>query len=173
MKKKTAARTISYIALGAAVIALSALITVPFAIPFTLQSFGVFAVLLLLGGKKGLLAVVGYVALGLVGLPVFSGFQGGVGVLFGPTGGFICGFVVAALIYWLCEAVLGGRPWAKITAVSLGMLACYALGSLQYCIYVGDIGFFAALSACVLPYILPDALKLFLAFKAAKLIPKI
>ncbi|MBQ9746335.1 MAG: biotin transporter BioY, partial [Clostridia bacterium] len=76
-------KSLVYTAMFTAIIALCSLITVPFAVPFTMQTFGVFFALLALGGKRGACAVTAYILLGLAGLPVFSGFQGGVAVLFG------------------------------------------------------------------------------------------
>ena len=90
-KNRLSVRDMAFIAAMSAVIAVCAWITIPLAVPFTLQIFGVFMALRLLGGKKGTLSILVYIALGAVGLPVFSGFQGGIGVLAGPTGGDIAG----------------------------------------------------------------------------------
>ena len=92
--------TLTYIALSAALIAICSWISIPTTVPFTLQTFGVFAALGTLGGRRGTLAILAYLLLGLVGLPVFSGFQGGPGVLLGTTGGYILGFLASALLYW-------------------------------------------------------------------------
>jgi biotin transport system substrate-specific component len=88
----------------AALIAVCAWLSVPVGqIAVTMQTFGVFLTLLLMGGKKGTLACGVYLLLGAVGLPVFSGFQGGPGVLLGPTGGYLLGFLLLALCYWLLQ----------------------------------------------------------------------
>lgn len=80
----TKALDLAYIALMAALIALCAWISVPLGpVPFTMQTFGIFAALGLLGGRRGTLAFLIYLLLGIVGLPVFSGFSAGAGVLFG------------------------------------------------------------------------------------------
>lgn len=84
----TKALDLAYIALMAALIALCAWISVPLGpVPFTMQTFGIFAALGLLGGRRGTLAFLIYLLLGIVGLPVFSGFSAGAGVLFGATSG--------------------------------------------------------------------------------------
>ena len=150
-----------------AIIALCSLITVPFAVPFTMQTFGVFFTLLMLGGKRGTCAVAAYIALGLAGLPVFSGFQGGFAVLFGATGGYIIGFLLASLLFWLFEKVFIRKDFWRVPAVALGMLTCYILGSAWYAfIYMegSGIGFAAAVAQCVIPFIIPDAAKIALAF---------
>ena len=92
-------RDLTYVALCAVLIAVCAWISIPAPVPFTLQTFGIFAALTLLGGRRGCYAVAVYLLLGLVGLPVFAGFQGGAGTLLGVTGGYILGFGAAALIY--------------------------------------------------------------------------
>lgn len=86
-------RDIVFIGIFAALIAICSWISIPTTVPFTLQTMGVFTAVGLLGGKRGSLAVLVYILLGLVGLPVFAGFSGGVGVLFGTTGGYIIGFL--------------------------------------------------------------------------------
>ena len=83
----------AFTALTAAIIAVCAWITVPGPVPFTMQTFGVFLALRLLGGKRGSISVALYILLGAAGLPVFSGFKAGIGVLIGPTGGYILGFI--------------------------------------------------------------------------------
>jgi biotin transport system substrate-specific component len=162
-------------AMFAAVIAVCSLITVPFAVPFTMQTFAVFFALLMLGGKRGACAVAVYTFLGLVGLPIFSGFQGGFGVLFGATGGYIIGFLLISLIIWFFERFCGDRKYFAITAVILGMLACYAAGTAWYAlVYMGGtgVGFAAAVAQCVLPFILPDIAKIALAFILYKRLKK-
>ena len=159
----------------AAVIAVCALITVPFAVPFTMQTFAVFFALLMLGGKRGAASVIVYTALGLAGLPVFSGFVGGFAVLFGATGGYIIGFVLAALIFWVFEKIFGGKRGADVAAIIVAMLVLYTVGTAWYAlVYMGGTGagFAAAVAQCVLPFIVPDAAKIALAFLLCKRLKK-
>ena len=97
----------AYIGLFAVVIAICSWISIPTVVPFTLQTFAVFLAVAVLGGKRGTLAVIVYVLLGAVGLPVFSGFKGGIGVLLNTTGGYIIGFVFSALVMWAFEKSFG------------------------------------------------------------------
>ena len=90
-------RDMALCSLFAAILAVSAWLTIPGEVPFTLQTFGVFAALGLLGGKRGTIALALYLILGAVGLPVFAGFRGGFGVLLGTTGGYIFGFLLSGL----------------------------------------------------------------------------
>ena len=169
---KFSVKSLAHVALFAAVIAVCAWLSVPSPVPFTMQTFGVFLALLVLGGKHGSLAVLVYVLLGVVGLPVFSGFTGGVGAVLGTGGGYILGFPVAAAVAWLCERLLGKGTPSRILAMVLALASLYTVGTLWYvAVYTktaGAIGFWSALAACVLPYLLPDALKLALAFLVAR-----
>ena len=160
----------AYIALFAVLMAVCAWITVPLPKPlvqFTLQTFAMFMALTTLGGRRGLYAMVVYLLLGAVGVPVFSGFRGGLGVLLDTTGGYIIGFAAAALVYWLLTAKLGEALPVKIVACVLGLAVCYAFGTAWFLVLyartTGPIGVTTALSWCVLPYIVPDLLKLALA----------
>lgn len=171
-KAKVKILEITYIALFAALIAVCAFVTIPMPLPFisfTLQTFGVFAALGILGGRDGTAAVAVYILLGAVGVPVFSGFRGGFAVLAGPTGGYIAGFLGAALVYRLMTA---GKSTAgrKIAGMAVGMFVCYLFGTLWYVFATGAglAGFIAATAKCVLPFIIPDALKCALAYRLAK-----
>ena len=158
-----------FIALGAVLIAVGAWITVPFAvIPFTMQTFAVFAVTMLLGGRRASASVLVYIALGAVGVPVFSSFRGGIGVLAGATGGYIVGFVTIPLVYWLFLKLFGDKFFIKLAALVVGMALCYLFGTVWYVIvFSGDAakaGFIYAMSVCVAPYLPFDVAKLALAF---------
>lgn len=86
-KTKFTPKEMAYIALLVVVIAVCSWISIPSVVPFTMQTFGVFCAVGLLGGFRGTVAVLIYILMGLIGLPVFSNFNGGVGYLMGPTGG--------------------------------------------------------------------------------------
>ena len=157
----------AYIALFAVLMAVCAWITIPMTVPFTLQIFAVFAALVTMGGRRGTYAVVVYLLLGAVGLPVGAGFQGGLGWLLGTTGGYIVGFLCIALIYWLMTAKLGESLPVVVAACVLGLVVCYAFGTAWFLVVYarnsGPIGLMTALGWCVFPYIIPDLLKLALA----------
>lgn len=147
----------------AALMAVCAWLSVPVGqIAVTMQTFGVFLTLLLLGGRKGTLACGVYLLLGTVGLPVFSGFQGGVGVLLSPTGGYLLGFLLMALCYWAVK-----KPLGDVAALALGLLLCYGCGTVWFYLMYGG-SFWAVLLNCVIPYLIPDAIKLFLAIFVSK-----
>ena len=166
----------AYIALFAVLMAVCAWITIPMTVPFTLQIFAVFAALVTLGGRRGTYAVVVYLLLGAVGLPVGAGFQGGLGWLLGTTGGYIVGFLCIALIYWLMTAKLGESLPVVVAACVLGLAVCYAFGTAWFLVVYarvnGPIGVTTALGWCVFPYIIPDLLKLALAIVLSRRVKK-
>ena len=153
-------------ALMAVLIAVCSWISIQTVVPFTLQTFAVFCALELLGGARGTIAVAVYLLLGAVGVPVFAGFTGGLGILLGSTGGYLLGFLLTGLVYWLFER-LGRLLWLRVAALLLGLALCYAFGTLWFIeVYSranGPLSVMTALSWCVLPFLLPDGLKLALA----------
>ena len=170
---------LAYIALFTVLMAVCAWISVPMPkplVPFTLQTFAVFAALTVLGGRRGTCAVTAYLLLGAVGLPVFSNFQGGPGALLGTTGGYILGFLAAALVYWMLTARLGESLPVCITACLLGLAVCYAFGTAwflaAYARTTGAVGLMTALGWCVFPFILPDLVKIGLAILLSRRVRK-
>ena len=160
------ARSLVYAALMAVVISVCAWLQIPFGqINFTMQTFGVFLAVGLLGGKLGTVSVVVYLLLGAVGAPVFTNFSGGLGKLAGPTGGYLIGFVFAALTYWGITKLFGNGAVPAVAGMVLGNLLCYAFGTVWFmAVAPSKPGLFTALSLCVLPFILPDILKIGLAY---------
>lgn len=158
----------AYIGLFAVVIAICSWISIPTVVPFTLQTFAVFLAVAVLGGKRGTLSVIVYVLLGAVGLPVFSGFKGGIGVLLNTTGGYIIGFIFSALLMWAFEKAFGKKAWALILSMILALALCYSFGTIWFMIVyannVGAVGLSAVLGWCVIPFVIPDLIKIALAF---------
>lgn len=155
------------IALFAVMIAICSWLSIPAAVPFTLQTFGVFLTVAVLGGKRGTMSVLLYLLMGIVGIPVFAGFTGGIGRLLGATGGYIVGFLLSAVVMWVMEKLLGKKQWVLALSMLCGLIVCYAFGTIWFIIVyarsTGPIGLWAALSLCVFPYLIPDILKIVLA----------
>ena len=160
-------RELCYTALGAALMAICAWISIPAEVPFTLQTFAVFLVTGLLGLKCGTLSVLVYLLLGAVGLPVFSGFKGGLGSLMGVTGGYLIGFLFTALAVGLITKFFGKKLPALLTGMVLGLILCYAFGSIWFMVLYtrssGAIAMTAVLAKCVIPFLPVDAVKIMLA----------
>ena len=152
---------------SAALMAICSWISVPAAVPFTLQTFGVFLSAGLIGGKRGTAAVAVYLLLGSAGLPVFAGFTGGMGHITGPTGGYLVGFLFTALVMWLAEHFFGRSMHVLVLSMVAGLAVCYAFGTAWFVISGANVSggkeIMSALSLCVLPYIIPDAIKIALA----------
>lgn len=153
-----------YVALGSAILAVCAWISIPIGqIPITLQTMGICLVAGLFRTKRGLMSVVVYILLGIVGVPVFSGFKSGLGVIAGPTGGYIVGFIFSALIVGLFSEKLGSKVWVLALSMALGITACYAFGSAWFYIYMhtkSAVTLSYVLGLCVVPYIIPDIVKI-------------
>lgn len=162
---------ITCIAVTAACIVLCSWLTIPYTVPFTMQTFAVFFALEFLGSKKGFISILIYIMLGAVGLPVFSGFRGGIGHLLGPTGGYIIGFLASAAVYKLVEKLLKKHFAIRITALILCLFVCYAFGTVWF-MYVSNVTLWSGLCLCVFPYIVPDVLKILLAMFVAKEVRK-
>ena len=144
----------------AALIAICSWISIPAVVPFTLQTFAVFLTVGLLGTKRGLITVLVYLLLGAIGAPVFAGFGSGMGIILGPTGGYLIGFLATALITGIIISRFGSKVHILAIAMVAGLIACYAFGTAWF-MYVygqqsGPVGLGAALSGCLIPFIIPD-----------------
>lgn len=161
-----------YIATGAVFITICSWISIPMTVPFTLQTFAIFATLLILGGYRGTIATLVYILMGAIGLPVFSGFSGGVAKILGNTGGYIVGFIFIGLIFTVMTRLFGGKIYVEITALLIGLAVCYAFGTAWFMfVYMrntGAVGVMTVLSWCVFPFIIPDLLKMALAFTVSR-----
>ena len=166
----------AYIAIFAVLMAICSWISIPMAVPFTLQTFGVFMAVGVLGGKRGSLAVLIYILLGAIGVPVFAGFSGGIGVILNTTGGYIVGFLFSALVMWGMEALLGRKPVIQIISMVVGLIVCYALGTAWFMVVyarnTGAVGLGTVLGWCVIPFIIPYLVKIALAFVLSRKIRK-
>lgn len=149
--------------LFASLTAVCSLITIPLPftpVPINLGTLAVFLSGGLLGRKYGTISITIYILMGAVGLPVYAGFAGGIGILAGPTGGFFAGYLAAAfLIGWLMETSCKGQSILCAVFMALGLLACYGLGTLWFMVNTGT-GLWSALAACVFPFLPADALKI-------------
>ena len=131
-------------------------------VPFTLQTFAVFFALEFIGGRNGTISFFVFILLGALGVPVFSGFNGGFGHLFGPTGGYLIGFVFSCLICWAFEKRFGYKSALHYVVLAAALIACYFCGTVWFSLYTNT-PFITSLSVCVVPFIAPDVLKISLA----------
>ena len=120
------------ISLFSALIAICSWVSIPTIIPFTLQTFAVSLCIGLLGTRRALLSIGIYLLLGAAGVPVFSGFSGGMGVLFGTTGGYLVGFLLMALVSGAIISRFGRSFISLFLAFFFGLALCYAFGTAWY-----------------------------------------
>lgn len=178
MKTKFTTVEITKMGMFVALITVCAFIVIPLPmVSFTLQTFAVYLSLLALGGRKSTLVVLTYLILGGLGLPVFAGMKGGLGVLFGTTGGYLLGFIATTLIYWGTTKFFRDKLSVKLIALVVGTLVCYAFGTAWFIfVYNGNnvdaIGLSTALAWCVTPFIIPDLAKIYFAVIVDKKIHK-
>lgn len=166
MQQKT--YDIVYTGMFAVLLAICSWISIPTVIPFTLQTFGVFLTLFVLGGRRGTSVIALYLLLGAIGIPVFSHFGTGLGYLFSNTGGYAIGFLFVTFITWIGENLFGKKTTVYIISMILGLFLCYAFGTFWFMQISmtshNSLGIASALSMCVIPFILPDFGKLLLAY---------
>ena len=161
---------VAYVGMAAAVLTVCSWISVPLPKPlvsFTMQTFAVALVAGLLGVRRGTAAVAVWLALGALGVPVFAGFNGGIGYMLGSTGGYLWGFLLWVPIEGLLYRV--GRGKLPLLAVGMagGLAVCYTFGTVWFMVVyartTGPVALSTVLSWCVLPYLVPDAVKLAMA----------
>jgi len=154
----------AYASMFGALTAAGAYIMIPLPpVPITLQTLFVNLAGALLGGYLGALSQVVYILLGVIGLPVFAGGKAGAGVLIGPTGGYLVGFVVGAFLIGKLTAIRKnpGLVWL-ICAMSLGISVVYMLGIMQLMV-VAKLDFDKAIAVGLLPPLPGDILKIIIA----------
>lgn len=156
-------RKMAMASLFTALIAVGAFIRIPVLIspvPITLQMLFIFLAGAMLGARWGSMSVMIYLLLGIIGLPVFSGGSSGIGVLFGPTGGYLVGFVLAAFVIGLFSDKWGTSGVLRnMLFMSAGLLVIYLLGA-AYMVHVARISVESAILLGVAPFIPGDLLKL-------------
>lgn len=160
MNKKITTYQLSVTALMAAVMCILGPLSVPIGpVPISLTNLVIYLSVILLGTKFGTLSYLVYLIIGATGLPVFSGFQGGLGKLAGPTGGYLIGFIFMALITGAFMYYSKGKPLFIVIGMVLGTLVDYLFGTIWFCI-VMKTDFISALAVCVIPFLIGDAIKI-------------
>lgn len=171
--KRASSRSVAYTGMTVALLAVSAWVAVPLGpVPFTLQTFVLAFAILVLRPSECIAALGAYLLLGAVGVPVFSGMRGGIGMLAGPTGGFLWGFLVGAVAALLVVRLLppkGARSdFARGYAACLTfLLVSYACGWVQL-VLVAGMGPSAAFLTAIAPFVVPDLVKLSAAVAVAQ-----
>lgn len=188
VKPQSRSRSVVYCAAAIACMAVTAWVTVPIGpVPLSLAPLAVFFTLFALKPRDAFIAITGYVLLGALGLPVFTGFRGGLGAVFGPTGGFIMGDVIGAFIALAVGRALSKQPFltsgksislfgSKVSqgffyrnlVVGIVFLVVLYLFGWMWLMVSGNLSASAAFLAAVAPFVIPDFLKMVLAIFLAQ-----
>ncbi len=151
------------IAIMAAVLCVASPFSLPIGpVPISLATFVIYLLVFPLGWKKGTLSCLVYIAIGLVGVPVFSGFSGGVGKVLGPTGGYLLGYIAIAILAGIFVEKFANNHILHFVGMILGTLICYGFGT-AWLAYQAGMSFVAALGAGVIPFIPGDLVKMIVA----------
>ena len=159
-------KSMVFVALMAAFLCIFSPISIPLPlVPITLQTFGVFLVSALLGWKRGTVAVLIYLLLGLIGLPVFSGWTGGFSSFATPSSGYIIGFLFTALLTGFLIDRFSRQFWMYPVAMAAGLAVCHLFGTIWFLVYMNvwmstPYSFWEAVLICVLPFLVGDAVKI-------------
>lgn len=159
-------KSMVFVALMAAFLCIFSPISIPLPlVPITLQTFGVFLASALLGWKRGTVAVLIYLLLGLIGLPVFSGWTGGFSSFATPSSGYIIGFLFTALLTGFLIDRFSRQFWMYPVAMAAGLAVCYLFGTIWFLVYMNvwmstPYSFWEAVLICVLPFLVGDAVKI-------------
>jgi len=159
--KNLSVRDICHMGVFTAIITVCAQLSIPmpYGVPMSLQTFAIPLAGVVLGAKKGILSTLIYVLLGAIGIPVFAGFTGGLGIVIGPTGGFILSFPIMALTAGIGEAK-SGKIWLLFW-LTLGAVINYLCGMLIFSLVMSS-GLKTAFAVCVLPFFPMDIVKIVL-----------
>ncbi len=161
MKERTLSiQQLSVIGVMTAVICILAPLSIPIGVvPISFTNLAVYIALYVLGVKKGTISYLVYLCIGFIGVPVFSGFTSGPGKLFGPTGGYLVGFIFMAVIAGIFIDRFTDKMYLCFLGMVIGTLVSYLLGTL-WLAYVGEMNLRAALAAGVIPFIPGDLAKI-------------
>ena len=165
MKQFFSVKSLTVMALMAAICCVLGPFTVPIGpVPVSFVMIGIYLSVYALGMGRGTIAVAVYLLIGLCGLPVFSGFSGGPAKLFGPTGGYLIGYLFLALISgWFIDRFSIRKWYLHLIGMVLGMAICYTFGTAWFMILM-KMGLAESLTLCVFPFIPFDLIKILLCY---------
>lgn len=171
LQRKAKISALARAAVMTAVICVLAPLSFPIGpIPISTATLAIYLSVYLLDWKWATGSLLVYLVIGMIGMPVFSGFTGGLGKLMGPTGGYIIGYFPMAILSGLIVGKCS-RRWVQFLGLVLGTAACYALGTARFC-FESQTPLRAAMTACVYPFLPGDLLKIVLAMTIGPMIRK-
>lgn len=172
MNRKSTVYTLTTCALFAAIMCIAGPLSIPIGpVPVSLTNLVLYIAIYLLATKGTTISYIVYLLLGLVGLPVFSGFAGGVAKLAGPTGGYLIGFIFMILLSGIALEKSKANIWITGVGMVLGTLVAYAFGTAWF-VYQMQYTWDKALAVCVFPFIPFDLGKIVIASILGQIIRK-
>lgn len=164
-KKRISTRNMVLVALMAGIMCIVGPLSIPLPItlvPISLTNLAIYIAAFVLPWKYCTLSCIIYLLLGTIGLPVFSGFGGGIGKIAGPTGGYLIGFIFIAIICAYVNEKFSGKLYMYVIGMIAGLIVAYLFGTLWFS-YQQEIGFVKSLALCVVPFLIGDAVKIVIA----------
>lgn len=140
-------------------------------IPISLTTFGLYLAIMVLGRKRATIVCLLYLSMGFVGLPVYSGFAGGPAKLFGPTGGYLVGYLLLTMIAGLFVDKFPRKRGMCLLGMTLGTAACYMVGTMWLAVQM-ELGFGEALTVGVVPFLIGDIVKITIAVWIGEIVRK-
>lgn len=161
--KKFSTSTMAVVALMTAVLCVLAPFSIPVgAIPISLGTLGLYLAVMILGRKRATVVCLMYLLIGFIGLPVFSGFSGGPAKLFGPTGGYLIGYVLLTIVAGWFVDKYAAKKGMCLLGLAFGTVVCYITGT-AWLAFQMELDFGAALMVGVVPFLIGDVVKIFVA----------
>ena len=165
-------RMMTETALMAAILCIIGPLSLPIGpVPISLATLGVLLAAYVIGPLKGAAACLIYLIIGTIGIPVFSGFQGGLAKLAGPTGGYLIGYLPLVLIAGCFIHYFHDKIWMQVIGMCLGTAVLYIIGTF-WLAHVAGLTFNEALAAGVLPFIVGDIIKIIAAIALGRTISR-
>ncbi len=173
-KKRWDTKNMVLMAFFAGVTCVLAPLSVPIGpVPISLTNLVIYFSIFILGWQRATITYLVYLLIGMAGLPVFSGFESGVGKFVGPTGGYLVGFILMTIVSGLFIQIRVEKTWLRkvlsFTGMVVGTTIAYAFGTVWFCFSTGS-GIWAALLICVFPFVIGDIVKMALAIAVAPVI---
>ena len=158
-------RDLAAVSMCTALIIVSAWLTIPFVINFTLQTLAIFVICLLFNFKVSFFSILVYILIGTLGIPVFSSFGAGFSAIIGPTGGYILSFLLFPFIIDIFFRKAKNIHTLRLISMLICILICYTIGTVWFWLAYGNTcdGFYNIISICVFPFVIPDLIKILIA----------
>ena len=164
MKSILSIKNLSLMAIMSALLCLLAPVSIPIGpVPITLSIFIIYIISYLLDANSAVISVFIYLLMGIVGLPVFAGYKSGLGIILGPSGGYLISYLIVVYISSYCNHKYYNNKTFQILAMFIALILCYICGTIWFSIFK-KMTFVESLFICVFPFIITDVIKIIAAY---------